>query len=497
MARLSLVAFATAFLASCGSETTAPHTQSPSDDREWLAGDHHIHTEWSMGWDEETNPPTPIRGGGAKYSIQRNAEEAIKFGLDWIVITDHGGPNHSQVNREQAYPELVLSRAAFPELMQFWGMEFDTPAAEHTTLLIPHTHDEEDVLFELESRFAAREPWPKSEQRTEERTVVDALIVARDFSPSPLFIVNHPSRTAPGLNDFGKVEPRELRTWNDTAPHVAVGMAGAPGHQANAIKPFGISPTGTRGSYRQHPTYGGFDQMTAIVGGFWDSMLGEGRRWWITANSDSHVHWSEGGSDFWPGEYSKTYVFAEKNHESLIEAIRAGHVFVTLGDLIAELSFSANTQDGMSAMMGDTLTADRGADVTLNIRVRHSETPNANGDEPRVARVDVITGQIQGPITDANTSENTTANVSHRLTHDDWQEEGQALVMSVLLEDVRDDMYIRIRGTNTDQLEPAADPQGENPWEDLWFYSNPIFIDVAPFDDLHPHSHPHGSSHHH
>jgi len=25
---------------------------------------------------------------------------------------------------------------------------------------------------------------------------------------------------------------------------------------------------------------GGFDQMTARLGGFWDSMLGEGRRWW-------------------------------------------------------------------------------------------------------------------------------------------------------------------------------------------------------------------------
>ena len=27
-------------------------------------------------------------------------------------------------------------------------------------------------------------------------------------------------------------------------------------------------------------------------------------------------------------------------------------------------------------------------------------------------------------------------------------------------------------------LEPAMDPPGENPWTDLWFYSNPIFIEV-------------------
>jgi hypothetical protein len=38
------------------------------------------------------------------------------------------------------------------------------------------------------------------------------------------------------------------------------------------------------------------------------------------------------------------------------------------------------------------------------------------------------------------------------------------------------DSYIRLRGTNTEQLEPAADPRGEVPWTELWFYSNPIFM---------------------
>ena len=38
-------------------------------------------------------------------------------------------------------------------------------------------------------------------------------------------------------------------------------------------------------SYR---TWGGFDWMTATVGGLWDSLLAEGKPWWITANSDSH-----------------------------------------------------------------------------------------------------------------------------------------------------------------------------------------------------------------
>ena len=36
------------------------------------------------------------------------------------------------------------------------------------------------------------------------------------------------------------VAPAELRRWNETAPQVAVGMEGAPGHQASALEPDGV-----------------------------------------------------------------------------------------------------------------------------------------------------------------------------------------------------------------------------------------------------------------
>ena len=73
---------------------------------QWIAGDHHIHSRYSTGWDREQEPPAPILGGEAIYPIQMNALMAKYFGLGWMVATDHGGPNHSQVNLEQAYPEL-------------------------------------------------------------------------------------------------------------------------------------------------------------------------------------------------------------------------------------------------------------------------------------------------------------------------------------------------------------------------------------------------------
>jgi len=72
-------------------------SQKPAidDARQWLAGDHHIHSRYSVGWDREQNPPEPIIGKDAIYPIQMNALMGKYFGLSWMVTTDHGGPNHS------------------------------------------------------------------------------------------------------------------------------------------------------------------------------------------------------------------------------------------------------------------------------------------------------------------------------------------------------------------------------------------------------------------
>ena len=275
--------------------------------RQWLAGDHHIHSRYSVGWDREQNPPAPIVGGDAIYPIQMNAVMGKYFGLSWMVTTDHGGPNHSKVHLELAYPELVQSRLVVSEVIQFYGMELDTPGGEHSSLIIPYTHDEAEILHRLESDFGRVEAFPVDPLRDTEAKMLEALGVMRTLDRPPVVIANHPSRTASGDGQYGRYDPAEFRRWNDTAPEVAVGMAGAPGHQAISLT---TNPLATnaerlvRSGYGGFPTMGGFDQMTAKLGGFWDSMLGEGRRWWITANSDSHKHYSEGGVDFWPGEYS-------------------------------------------------------------------------------------------------------------------------------------------------------------------------------------------------
>ena len=450
--------------------------------RTWLAGDHHVHSRYSVGWtpDPLGGPPKPEIAGDAIYPIPTNAAMAHRFGLSWMVSTDHGGPNHSKVNRDLAYPELLRSRAEVPELIQFYGMELDTPGADHSSLIIPHTPQERDVLEHIESRFAKHEPWPADPAWDTEPRMLEALRHMREIDAPPVVIANHPSRSAKGPSQWGHDRPGELRDWNDTAPKVAIGMEGAPGHQASALQPDGsIDPAGARGGYRNSPTLGGFDQMTARLGGFWDSMLGEGRRWWVTSTSDSHRHYTEGGSDFWPGEYSKTYVKAVRTHADILDGLRNGRVFVTTGDLISELDVTAQSGSDR-AEIGGVLPVAKDGSVTLTLRLRDPAAPNAAGRTPEVARIDLIVGEVTGPAADRESAANPTTRVETRLGPAQWRRDGEVITATYVLEGLARDSYVRVRGTNGAENEPQPDPPGEDPWSDLWFYANPIFIDVAP-----------------
>ena len=125
-------------------------------DRRWLAGDHHIHSEFSADYPQGNDsavPPMPVLAADGRYSIPTNAAMAREHGLAWMVSTDHGGPLHSKLNYEQAYPALQRSRKQVPEVVQFYGMEFDTPAGDHSSLIVPHTHHEREALQEVESRY--------------------------------------------------------------------------------------------------------------------------------------------------------------------------------------------------------------------------------------------------------------------------------------------------------------------------------------------------------
>ena len=272
-------------------------------ERQWLPGDSHIHSQWSPDYDETRTPPEPIKGADGRYSTPMNARKAREYGLAWMVTTDHGGPDHAKFNLAQAYVELQASRQLEPSLLQFYGMELNMPGMDHHTLIIPNGGEESSVLYEIEHQFDSQEAWPRDPARNSEAQAQRALEhMKRLAAPAvavrqPSIAIGHAASASPGSTSRVSSAPTTI-----SAPEVYRGMEGAPGHQAGGLAPDGRAkvsadgrPAGFRGAYGNPGAYtmGGFDQMTAIVGGLWDSMLGEGRRFWVLATSDSHVNYAE------------------------------------------------------------------------------------------------------------------------------------------------------------------------------------------------------------
>ncbi|MCY4508413.1 MAG: hypothetical protein OXG35_15870 [Acidobacteria bacterium] len=199
------------------------------------------------------------------------------------------------------------------------------------------------------------------------------------------------------------------------------------------------------------------------------------------ASSDSHFHYADpvrAGSDFWPGEFHKTWVHARPTYDDVLDGLRQGRMFAVAGDLVTELDFGLKSAGGREAALGGTLRVARGAQVTATVRFRDPETPNGAGDDPAVRRVDVIVGEVLGPASDPSNDRNPTTRVLARFTRDALARDGDRFSFEAPLPAVDRDLYVRVRGTSTGDLEPLVDGTDENPWRDLWFYSNPIFVEV-------------------
>jgi hypothetical protein len=357
-----------------------------------------------------------------------------------------------------------------------------------------------------------------------------------------VMLANHPARK--GLDT-----PHEFRNWRDQGKGVAIGMEGAPGHQAGGM-PDGNHTTGARGEYGNtatsvgadawagyttanwelYRTWGGFDPFTAIVGGLWDSLLSEGKPWWITANSDSHkvlldpfvagpiapkadgsaaAAFNDSGaylspvevaqataanalsySDFFPGFFSRTHVGTKSfGYLAVMAGLRAGNVWVDHGQLIDDLQVRVQgaNSDQRGVTLGGRLAVKKGKDVTLTIDITPAQNPNNNGVRPRLAVVDVIRGLVTGPVSnpDVFIAPNTSVVKSY-----DVSGKSQRFRISLTIRGVSAPFYLRLRGGDGKRVGPgyfpSQDPAGPkmdvigaaDPWADLWFYSNPIFVDV-------------------
>jgi hypothetical protein len=137
----------------------------------------------------------------------------------------------------------------------------------------------------------------------------------------------------------------------------------------------------------------------------------------------------------------------------------------------------------------DVLVAARAGDVVeVVIKIDLADRANFAGLVPKLARVDLILGRITGPAADRSVFHAPQTKVAKS-----WDiRESTGTVELVHRITVDGPFYLRVRGTDgkrgapgyhgctVDPAGPALDVVGQaDPWEDLWFYSNPIFATVA------------------
>ncbi|ANN18262.1 histidinol-phosphatase [Amycolatopsis orientalis] len=500
--------------------------REPRDGYLWLAGDHHIHTQYS---------------NDAMYPVATQVQRAIAGSLSWLTITDHGNVPFATHSVPPLVADIAAARRGHGEdILVFTGLEWNIPAGEHTTLMLAPGRGEAALLQEFVNRYDARVNGTRDGTPANEAIALQALRFLKDAVAAgrvddALVLPNHPSRL--GINS-----PRETRDWRDTAPGIVIGMEGAPGHQAAGLPAPGMARG--RGLYDSAPgtfsfpgyplesyrTWGGFDWATATVGGLWDSFLAEGKPWWITTTSDGHqgcgdwvknpvdplnqtsydtIPYDDAGhtfattgrfpdpvhagrpvteySSFPPGAYNKTWVGATGyGHREVMRAMRAGRMWVCLGDLVAGLDVrlrpARSHRPGVP--MGGTMTARPGDVVEAVIKIDLADRANFAGLVPKLARVDLIVGKVTGPAADR-----AVFHTPHTKVEKSWEiRERTGTVELVHRFTVDGPCYLRVRGTDGKRVAPgyhgsAVDPAGPaldvvgqaDPWEDLWFYSNPIF----------------------
>lgn len=525
--------------AAAGATTASAATASATPDRTrvrkggyvWLAGDHHLHSQYS---------------NDAMYRIDDQAARAIAGGLDWIVVTDHGNQSFAAHSIAPQRADILAARERHgADLLVFNGLEWNIPGAEHTTFMMAPGSREAEVLQELVNRYdalvvGARDGTPENEALAVAALKHIAATVRSGRLADALVLPNHPARK-------GIDSPAELRAWQDAAPDIVIGFEGAPGHQAAGLPAPGMARgrglyDGGPGTYsfpgypeESYRTWGGFDWMTATVGGVWDSLLSEGRRWWITTTSDGHqgcgdwvknpvdpldqtgydtIPYNEDGdtfqttgvypppvgagrpvaeySSFPPGAYNKTWVGAKDfSYRAVMDAMRAGRMWVSFGDLVAGLDVQLRSRarggHRRRATLGEELVVEAGTEVELTVTVDLAESVNYAGLLPELARVDLIRGRVTGPSEDRDALYAPDTKVIHS-----WDTAGRSGSVTLTRSFVAEhDGYVRLRGTDGKRSQPGylgadVDPAGPaqdvpgavNPWEDLWFYTNPIFLKV-------------------
>lgn len=287
----------------------------------WLMGDSHVHHR--------------------QTGLARVVEEARQHGCDYLAFTEHSFYTECL----KAQPELI-ERAlhAHPDMILVTGVEWSSPAGDETRseqvgVLMPGGARGMSFLDQFLNRFDTRVAGIK----TSEEAFLDALRFlsaegAGDVRPT--VILTHPHRPQAAFT------ADQIRSARRAGPALA-GLCGS----SRPPKP---------GTCEVWP-------WVSDVGGTYDQLTADGLRLVILAESHFHQHTSEGGQEFWPGELRQNYVYCpDRSEAGLFQGLRSGASYFVLGDIVREVELRAAAA-GESVMMGETLSARRGAPIEITV----------------------------------------------------------------------------------------------------------------------------------
>jgi hypothetical protein len=460
-----------------------------------------------------------------------------------------------------AFDWINTIRANYPTKLAMTGMEWNPPGHEHSSTGIvaadarpiaefEYRFDSSDSDGTLTTSTADKMGWTGKLQNSvytasapdysaslglnklHNKTVDGVKWMQANYPTTGYIVPAHVERAGCGLTG-GAWNIAAFRDINDNGPTVAFGFEGIPGHEKDSGRGgFGSGACGGG-------TYGGAGYYIAAVGGLWDNLLADGRKFFNFASSDFH---NEVGSDFWPGEYLKSHVKVKDadndgvyTQEDVVNGLRAGNAYSVHGDIINELDYKVlfKTPFGTkSATMGETLEVKKGNKLTVQIRFKTPATNNCQAgvnasanyicQAPSVHHVQLIQGKVNPTKESKFLADGTTPNPAYiaidptaasvvatydttgglipttAITATKWSADAQGYTtMTFTVPNVQNSMFFRIRGSNLGYgvskisganvvygNDAAGNPLINTPgtnnadmaWDDLWFYSNPIFV---------------------
>lgn len=502
----------------------------------YMATDFHQHTGYSDG----SHPIDFVLNQGKKYGLDVtvNSEHGGAFAGNasegdqevncptWIgsgvLATDIKGDVTGTGANQKMWRWQSIKDYSFQRVLAFnqnngstiavQGLEWNPPGHEHastgiitgqTDALNPNANAmaQFEYMFDLndtDKTGGAEYGWVKSTKTGHEKSMEAAKWMQDNHRYSSWIVPAHPERQ-------NRWQISDYRDLNDIAPDVFVAFESTPGHQASSDR----GGIGNKSSFKKSYTYGGVGIQAAQVGGLWDAMLSEGRNFWLVANSDYHEHVTKGSGDFYPGEYQKTYIsMKDKTPQSFVNGLRSGNIYTVHGDIINRLEFSVGY-----ATMGQTYNA-KNSTVKVRILVCDPETSNNNTytamTNPVLDHIDLIAGEMREKVAKGSPeyAVDTYDNVrviarfdarggvtdGNGITSVKWNDLGNGVKLVEYTVKVTGSTYFRLRGTNNglnaagktdangnpleDQPTSSVEQGAKKAFEDLWFYSNPVFVKV-------------------